>query len=369
MSFQVVQSISSRRIAIKACQITAARTVEITDVPPPEAAGTGQVLLRVEAVAICGSDLHIYNSGTSGGEALTEPMIPGHEVSAIVEGGDTSIPAGTRVAVDPAIPCMRCEFCVRGDHNLCPHHTFLGLPGWPGAMRERILHPSHLVLPVPESMPVNVVPLLEPLSVAVHTADLTHARAAQTVAVIGLGTIGLMVLQILRSMGCRVVGCDPVPERAAMAERLGPERVFNTRGEAAVEEILRWTDGRGVDLAIEVAGPNEAVRAAAEVAAPGARVLVVGIQPDDQIAFRAATARRKGLTIVMVRRARNTLGRAIELYRTDQVQIDPLATNEFALDQAADAFAHAAAYTRGAVRTIVRFGRHTGTSERRGGVQ
>ncbi len=312
------------------------------------------MLLRVEAVAICGSDLHIYKTGVSGGERLTEPMIPGHEVCAVVEAGDTPIPAGTRVAVEPAIPCTRCEFCMRGDPNLCPNHTFLGLPGWPGAMRERIVHPASLIAPVPESMPIPVVPLLEPLSIAVHVADLTHARLGQTVAVFGLGAIGLMVLQIMRLMGCRVVGCDPIGERASLAEQFAPDRVFHARAEASIDDVVDWTAGRGVDVAIEVAGPNEVVRAATEVAAPGGRVLIVGIQPDDQIAVRAATVRRKGLTLVMVRRSRNTLRRAIELYRAGQVRIDPLATHESPLDRAAEAFAQAADYADGAIRTIVR---------------
>jgi L-iditol 2-dehydrogenase len=328
--------------------------VEIVDIPAPANPGDGEVLVRVERVAICGSDLHIYETGRSGGETLTEPMIPGHEVCAVVEHGHTSIPPGTRVAIEPSIPCMQCEFCLRGDHNLCPNHTFLGLPGWPGAMREQMVHPAHLIAAVPESIPASVVPLLEPLSVAVHTADLTHAHAEQTVAVFGLGAIGLMVLQLMQHMGCRVIGCDPVAERAALARRFGPERVFTAPAEAVVDEVLAWTAGRGVDLAIEVAGPNDAVRAATEVAAPGARVLIVGIQPDDQIAFRAATARRKGLTIVMVRRARNTLRRAIDLIRTGQIEVEAMATHEFPLDRAGEAFAQAAAYTKGAVRTLVR---------------
>jgi len=316
--------------------------------------GDGEVLLRVEAVAICGSDLHIYNTGVSGGEALAEPMIPGHEVCAVVEAGEGPVPTGRRVTVEPAIPCGRCEFCRRGDPNLCPNHTFLGLPGWPGAMRERFVHSARLVAPVPEAMPVKAVPLLEPLSVAVHTADLTHAREGQAVAVFGLGAIGLMVLQIMRRMGCRVVACDPVPERAAMAERFGAERVFTTTGTASAEDILDWTSGRGVDVAVEVAGPNDAVRAATEIAAPGGRVLIVGIQPDDQIAFRAATARRKGLTVVIVRRSRNTLARAIDLCRTGQVEIDSLATHELGIDRADDAFAQAAACSNGSIRTVVR---------------
>lgn len=321
---------------------------------PPASPGPGNILLRVEAVAICGSDLHIYNTGSSGGEPLTEPLVPGHEVGAVVERGDESLPVGTRVAVEPTISCMTCEFCMRGDPNLCPRHRFLGLPGTPGAMQEMIAHPRRLVVPVPPSMPPTVVPLLEPLAVAVHVADLTHARVDRTVAVFGLGAIGLMVLQVMRLMGCRVVGCDPVPERVRMAERFGPEAVFNTQGPPSVETVRRWTNGRGVDVAIEVAGPNQAVRDAVDAAAPGARVLIVGIQPDDQIAFRAVTARRKGLTIVMVRRSRNTLHRAIELYRTGRVQLDPLATHAFPLERAAEAFALAAAYADGAIRTILR---------------
>jgi L-iditol 2-dehydrogenase len=311
-------------------------------------------LLHVEAVAICGSDLHIYNTGFSAGESLTEPLIPGHEVCAVVAEGDKSLPTGTRVAVEPATPCMTCEFCLRGDHNLCPHHTFLGLPGTPGAMRELMVHPRHLLVPVPPSTPPAVVALLEPLAVAVHAADLAHVRLGQVVAVFGLGGIGLMVLQVMQRLGCRVVGCDPVPERVEVARRFHPEAVFNTAGRSSVEAVNRWTGGRGVDVAIEAAGPNQAVRDAVESAAPGGRVLILGIQEDDQIAFRAATARRKGLTLVMVRRSRNTLGRAIELYRTGHVQLDPLATHEFPLDHAADAFAQAAAYANGSIRTIVR---------------
>ncbi len=309
----------------------------------------------MEAVAICGSDLHIYKTGISGGEPLAEPMIPGHEVCAVVDGGDTPLPAGTRVAVEPAIPCMRCEWCVRGDHNLCPNHTFLGLPGWPGAMRERLVHPSHLIESVPESMPVGVVPLLEPLAIAVHTADMARARIGQTVAVVGLGAIGLMVLQMMARSGCRVIACDPVAERVALARQFEPESVIHASGQDAVGQIMQQTHGRGVDIAIEVAGPNEAVRAATEMAAPGARVVVIGIQPDDEIGFRAATARRKGLTLVMLRRSRNTLRRAIELYRTGQVRIDPLATHEFPLEEAAKAFEQAATYANGSIRTVVRF--------------
>jgi L-iditol 2-dehydrogenase len=305
-------------------------------------------------VAICGSDLHIYNTGVSAGETLTEPLIPGHEVGAVVVEGDEALPAGTRVAVEPAIPCMRCEFCLRGDHNLCPHHTFLGLPGTPGAMRELMLHPRHLLVPVPSVMEPGIVALLEPLAIAVHIADLAHVRLGNRVAVFGLGGIGLMVLQIMQRLGCRVVGCDPVPERVEVAKTFRPEAVFNTAGGASVEAVNRWTAGRGVDIAVETAGPNQAVRDAVESAAPGSRVLIVGVQEDDQIAFRAATARRKGLTLVMVRRSRNTLGRAIELHRTGQVRLEPLATHEFPLDRAAEAFAQAASYANGSIRTIVR---------------
>ncbi len=326
---------------------------EIDDPPEP---GPGEVMLRPETVAICGSDLHIYKSGLSGGEPLTEPMIPGHEVCAIVEGGDTDVPSGTRVALEPAIPCMRCEFCLRGDPNLCPHHTFLGLPGWPGAMRERFLHPAHLIAAVPDAMTPRTAPLLEPLGVAVHTADLAKVRLGQTVCVIGLGAIGLMVLQIMRRMGCRVIGCDPVHERVVMAERFAPDLLSATRAEDAIGQVLDWTGGRGVDVAIEVAGPNEAVRSAVEMAAPGGRVVVVGIQPDDQVAFRAATARRKGLTIVMVRRSRNTLARAIDLASRGEIAIEPLATHTFPMNQADRAFAHAADHLDGTVRSVIQIG-------------
>jgi L-iditol 2-dehydrogenase len=311
--------------------------LRVSDEPTPEP-GPGRTLVRVAAVGICGSDLHWYAEGGIGDARLAHPLIPGHEMAGVT-------PDGTLVAIDPAIPCRRCEMCHAGHHNLCPDIEFAGHGEFDGGLREYIAWPHEYLFPLPAGLSAADGAMLEPLGVAIHAMDLAHPRPGMTVAVAGCGPIGLLLVQLARACGASyVLAADPLGHRREAAARYGADEVTAT-----------LTDGRppglGVDVAFEVGGTDEAVLAALAVARPGARVPLVGIPATDQTAFPAALARRKGLTLTMVRRMGAVYPRAIALVARGTVDVSTVVTDRYPLEDAAGAFRQAAG--RCGLKTII----------------
>jgi L-iditol 2-dehydrogenase len=304
--------------------------------------GPDQSLVRVEAVGLCGSDLHWYDDGGIGDAVLAAPLVLGHEFAGVVEGGPLD---GRRVAVDPALPCGRCIPCRGGHRNLCPDVIFAGHGACDGGLRDVLAWPTTALHPLPPALDGAGGALLEPLGVALHAFDLGHVHLADEVAVIGCGPIGLLLIQVLRLAGARpVLAVDPLTHRRAAAERAGAENVL------APEELDRGAT-LSVDVAFEVAGPDAAVDAAIRVVRPGGRVVLAGIPTEDRTTFSASAARRKGLTLVMVRRMGDAYPRAIRLVEDGQVELDWLVTDRYPLARVSDAFAVAAA--RSGLKVIV----------------
>ncbi len=308
--------------------------VRLHDEPKPEA-GPGEVLVRVRAVGICGSDLHWLTEGGIGDAQLDQPLVLGHEFAGTTEAGD-------RVAADPAISCGRCEMCRRGHPNLCLHVVFAGHGSQDGALREFVAWPSHNLHRLPDAMDFADGAMLEPLGVALHAVDLGGIRVGSTVGVFGCGPIGLLIVQLARSSGAAsIVATDRLAHRVEAARTLGAEHAFMAGGQDELDRILSSTGGRGVDVAFEVAGDQDAVATAFAAVAPGGRVILVGIPADDQTSFTASVARRKGLTIKLVRRMKNTYPRSIELVAGGAIDVRSLVTHRFPLEQSAQAMAAA----------------------------
>ena len=319
--------------------------VRLHDEPRPTPA-PGEVLVRVEAVGICGSDLHWFDEGSIGGVPLTRPLSPGHELAGTTEDG-------RRVAVDPAIPCGACPCCLEGHPNLCPSVRFAGYGEDDGALREWMAWPERCLFALPESLSAVDGAMLEPLGVALHAVDLAHLRAGMTVGVFGCGPIGLLAAQVARIAGAtRVIATDlPTrPHRLDAARTLGAEAVPSDEGREA-RTILELTGGRGLDAAIEAAGENAAVDAAVDAVRPGARVVLAGIPAGDRISFRASPARRKGLSLVLSRRMKHTYPRAIRLAEAGHVDLESLVSDRFPLADVGIAFAAAA--TRDGLKVVV----------------
>jgi L-iditol 2-dehydrogenase len=322
--------------------------LRITDEPPP-AVEAGMSLVRVTAVGICGSDLHWWSEGGIGDSVIDRPVVPGHEAAGVIESGSRR---GERVAVDPAIPCGWCELCLRGYRNLCVNIQFSGHGTQDGAMAEFIAWPSHLLPALPDALTDSDGALLEPLGVAIHSVDLGHLRLSESVAVVGCGPIGLLLIQLLRAAGAgTVIAFDPLPHRREAAGRLGADLVADP-DQADLDQLpeLAGYGPNGVDVAFEMAGTDAAVQLATSVVRPGGRVVLGGIPGDDNIRLQASVARRKGLTIALVRRMNDTYPRAIRLAESGKVDLS-IVSDRFPLDRAAEAMSQAAA--RRGLKTVV----------------
>jgi len=317
-----------------------AKDLRLGEEPRPVAA-EGQSLVRVTAVGVCGSDLHWYADGGIGEARVGDrPLVIGHEFAGVVEGGPRH---GERVAVDPNIACEACVPCRQGNANLCPGVEFAGNLACDGGLREYLAWPTSLLVPLPDALSDVEGALLEPLGVAIHALDLGHLRIGGSVAVIGCGPIGLMLIQAARAAGASpVVAADPLPHRRNAAVRLGADEVYDSGS---------GVDGRGVDVAFEVGGTDGAVELALRAARPGARVVLVGIPGDDRTTFPAGLARRKGLTLVMSRRMKDVYPRAISLVERGLVDLGSIVTDRYSLVQAPEAFE--AALSRRGLKTVI----------------
>ena len=330
---------------MKAARLHAAGDLRISDEPVP-VPGPGQSLVKVTAIGICGSDLHWWDEAGIGDAVLRRPLVLGHEAAGVIAEGPRQ---GERVAIDPAIPDNTCELCLRGYRNLCTGIVFAGHGDQDGAMREYLTWPSHLLPPLPESMSDAAGAVLEPLGVAIHASDLGHLHLGESAAVVGCGPIGLLLIEVLRATGAAsVIAIEPLAHRREAALARGADVALDPAelGEptaAGSSPALRAAVGElGADVAFEIAGNDAGVQLAMAAVRPGGRVVLAGIPGDDWTRFLASVARRKGLTIAMVRRMNDVYPRAIGLATAGKVDLDSVVSDRFPLVKAPEAVATAA---------------------------
>jgi L-iditol 2-dehydrogenase len=279
-----------------------------------------EALLRVLAVGLCGSDLHWFNEAGIGDSHLKKPLALGHEFACITE-------TGQRVAVDPAISCGECEYCRAGNPNLCTSLRFAGHGEEDGALREWMVWPKQNLHFIPETFSDSDACMLEPLGIAIHAVDLGKVQIGSRIGVFGCGPIGILIIQAARAAGAsEIMVTEPLLHRLEAAHKFG---------------AINWTSGKEVDVAFECAGENEAVEDALNAVKPGGRVVLVGIPADDRTMFTASIARRKGLTIKLVRRMKFTYPRAIKLVDRHVVDVHSLITHNYPLEKIREAFATA----------------------------
>ncbi len=325
---------------MRAARLHAVGDLRLGDEPVP-VPGPGEALVRVTAVGICGSDLHWFGEGGIGDAVLSHPLVLGHEAAGVIADGPRQ---GERVAIDPAIPDGTCRLCRDGYRNLCLHIRFAGHGGQDGAMREFLAWPGELLHPLPDALSDADGAVLEPLGVAIHAVDLGHLKLAGTAAVIGCGPIGLLLCQLLQVSGAAsVIAFEPLPHRRAAAAALGV--TVADPAVAADAAALAELTGGGVDVAFEIAGTDLAVQLAMDAVRAGGRVMLGGIPDQDSTTFRASTARRKGLTIAMVRRMNEVYPRAIGLAAAQRLDLAGLISARYPLEKAAEAFSTAVART------------------------
>ncbi len=340
---------------MRAAELIAPLTFRITDIPI-EDPGPGEVQVRIEAVGVCGSDLHAYSEGAVGTTPNVYPMVLGHEPAGVIVktgAGVTSLAADDRGALEPALYCYHCEFCISGHHNVCANIRFLSNPRYPGFFRELVNLPVANFLPIPASMSYDEAALAEPLAIAVHSLRLASIRLGETVAVFGAGPIGLLTISALRAAGAgRIWAVEPLAHRRELARSIGADVVIEP-GEAD-KEILSGTGQRGVDCAIDCAAGEHTTNQAIQVTRNAGRVALTGIHSTPFVTMDGSTMRRKELTIFNVRRSNHETNEALELLKANAGWFKPLLTHARQIDQIDEAFAIASEYSDGVGKMIVR---------------
>ena len=314
---------------MKALLLREYRQLEIAEVPAP-AAGAGEVLVRVAACGICGSDVHGYD-GSSG--RRIPPVVMGHEAAGVVEAageGVSRFAVGDRVTFDSTVFCGTCTFCLRGEVNLCEQRQVMGVSCGEyrraGAFAEYIAVPERIVYRLPDSLGFAEAAMLEAVSVALHAVRVAEMQGGETALVIGAGMIGLLTMQAARAQGCsQVLIADIDATRLKMAAEAGADRTIEASGAALVDEVMRLTGGRAVDVVLEAVGREETVNAAIDCVRKGGTVVLVGnIAPTVSLPLQKVVTRQIRLQGSCA--SAGEYPEAMRLIAEGKIRVEPLIT-------------------------------------------
>ena len=320
---------------MKAAVMTDLMKVEIQEVEAPKPK-PDEVLIKIEYVGVCGSDLHYYEHGRIGDFLVETPFILGHEAAGtVVETGSgvKDLKVGDRVALEPGKTCGKCEFCKSGKYNLCKDVIFFATPPVDGVFQEYVAHEAGLCFKLPENVSTMEGALVEPLAVGLHAASQGGATLGQTAVVTGTGCIGLCSLLSLKAMGVsKIIVVDIMEKRLQKALELGADYVINGKDEDAVERIMELTDGKGFDLGIETAGSQLTASQLIKAAKKGSTIVFVGYSASGEMTLPIGMALDKELNFKTVFRYRNIYPMAIEAVSKGQIKVKDIVTNYFELD-------------------------------------
>ena len=282
---------------MKALLLSEYNHLDVADLPAP-VPGADEILVRVAACGICGSDVHGYD-GTSG--RRIPPIVMGHEAAGVVAAagsGVSKFKTGDRVTFDSTVYCGQCEFCLQGDVNLCNNRQVIGVSCGDyrraGAFAEYVVVPQRITYHLPAALEFQEAAMLEAVSVALHAVRVSEMKGGETALVIGAGMIGLLTLQAAKAAGAsQVLIADIDRSRLERAEKLGADATLLLSGNELVQEILRRTGGKGVDLVLEAVGRDETISASIASVRKGGTVTLIGnISPQVKIPLQVVVSRQ-----------------------------------------------------------------------------
>jgi L-iditol 2-dehydrogenase len=333
---------------MKAARLYGAKDIRVEEVPTPQP-GPGEVLIRVRAVAVCPSDLRIYQDGHASGTYPDHPLIQGHEFAGDITElgpGVEGWALGTRVAVDPFWYCGACDMCQAGHTNLCRKIVVPSFPQRDGALAEYIACPVYSLRLLSEGTTYLEGALVEPLSNAVHAVNLANLEPGQSVVILGAAAMGMSVLLVARALGAgQIAVVEPLEGRRGWPSELALGPVA-----ASYQELA--DAGLEFDVVFECSGNHKAFNQALLLAKPAARVIIVGVPHPDDVTFNSVAPRRKELTIIFSRRSRES-AQAMELLAQGKVDLKAFAVHQFTLEQTQEAFEATAAQPGDMLRAMV----------------
>ncbi|MHB0912376.1 MAG: zinc-dependent alcohol dehydrogenase [Armatimonadota bacterium] len=339
---------------MKAMKLTGIRRMEMMDVPKPEIESPSDVLIRMQTVGVCGSDVHYYTTGKIGSQVVEYPFAVGHEGAGVVESvgsGATRVAPGDRIAVEPAISCGECDQCLAGRPHTCRTLRFLGCPGQAeGCLSEYIVMPEECCFPIPDSMSFDEAAISEPLAIGVYAAKLSIPMKSAKIGILGAGPIGLSVLLPARAQGAEsIYVTDKIDARLAIARRMGAYACGNPDKDDVVAPVASQ-----LDVVFECCGEQEALDQAIEMLKPGGKLMLIGIPPTlPRVSFKIDLLRRKEICIQNVRRQNHCVQPALDMIAQGAVDVCPMVTHRFPLAESKEAFDLVADYRDGVLKAMI----------------
>jgi L-iditol 2-dehydrogenase len=348
---------SGKKGEMHAAMLHAPRDLRYEQVPIPTPRAD-EVLVHITMNGLCGSDIHFYREGRLGPFKVDIPYIPGHEACGVVvrEAANPGGPSeGQRVAIEPGVPCRRCELCKSGRYNLCRDVVFMSAPPINGTFCEFVAVAADFAHRLPDGVDDESGAFVEPVSVGVQACTRANLKAASTVAVIGAGPIGLVTMMVARAFGAAVVYLvDLLPSRLALGAAFGATATINAGVMDPVARIAELTGGRGVDYVFDASGSSAACASAPALAARGGSVTIVGWPEQSAFPYPVESIIDKELDIHGTNRYCNTFPRAISLLASGGIDVHPLVSHRFDLEKVTDAFAFAADNPAQTIKLMVR---------------
>ncbi len=329
------------------------------DAPDPKIEHPTDVVVRMGAVGVCGSDIHYYTTGRIGSQVVEFPFTVGHECAGTVEqvGSQvTHIRPGDRVAIEPAMHCGQCDQCLSGRPNTCRSIRFLGCPGQAeGSMSEFLVMPEENCFKLPDDMSLEAATISEPLAIGIYAVQQSRLAAGDKIGILGMGPIGRTVLLPAIRGGCAAsYATDKIDPRCAAAKSAGATWVGNPLEQDVVAAILE-REPLGLDIVFECCGQQEAMDQALQLLRPGGTLMLIGIPEVDRVSFDAETMRRREISIVNVRRQRGCVERALQMIDQNRADIERLITHRFPFSDSRAAFDLVADYRDGVVKAMIDF--------------
>lgn len=342
---------------MKAMMLTGIRQMEMRDVPDPRLQGDTDVLVRMRAIGVCGSDVHYYTAGRIGDLVVEYPYAVGHECAGLVEqvGPDVDrVRAGDRVVIDPAISCGSCDQCKTGRRHTCREIKFLACPGQAaGCLSDYIVMPQECCYPIRPATTFDQAALAEPLSVGVYAVKLSVPMPGAKIGILGAGPIGLSVLLAAKAQGAEAIyATDKIDARLAAAAGAGAIWTANAETEDVASRLLA-AEPLGLDVVFECCGQQEALDEALKVLRPGGKLMVIGIPTVDRVSLDVHTMRQREICVQNVRRQVDCIRPALDLVESGQIDADFMITHHFSLEQSAEAFDLVADYADGVIKAVI----------------
>lgn len=341
----------------RAVYMTSPKEMEIREieVPVPE---EDQILLKLDYVGICGSDVHYYEHGKIGSFIVNGDFILGHECAGtVVAVGQTvkNLKVGDKVALEPGATCGQCEYCKGGKYNLCPDVEFLATPPYDGCLMNYMLYPENMAFKLPDHVSSKEGALVEPLAVGLHAATQGGVKLGDKVVVLGAGCIGLMTLLASKAFGAiEVIVVDVIEKRLEFAKKLGASYVINAKHENVRDRVEELTGGKGVDKVFETAGSEFTIQQTPYLIKRGGSIVLVGFAPKDIIEYDFMQILMKEAEIKSVFRYRNLYPAAIGAIADGKIDVKAMITHEFNFEDTKEAFDYVIDNKNDVVKAIIK---------------